>query len=118
MRPATVVNNYVGLDRDDALIGAIVPAFIPYGEPNSEGEEGKMRPCVVIAGCAPDSLVVRPCYSEGGARAEDWRSVRVSDTRAAGLDKNSYVDIHEYVIERAHAEPILGWLARDDWNAL
>ena len=75
-------------------------------------------PCVVIAACAPDSLVVRPCYSEGGARADDWRSVRVTDPRAAGLDKNSYVATQEFVIERAHAEPIRGRLGRDDWNAL
>ena len=93
MRRATVVGNYDGLDHDDELIGAVVHVFIPFRDPTAEGEDGKMRPCVVIAACAPDSLVVRPCYSEGGARADDWRSVRVTDPRAAGLDKNSYVAI-------------------------
>jgi hypothetical protein len=118
MRPATVVGSYEELDHDHELIGAVVHAYIPFRDPTPDGEEGKMRPCIVIAACAPDSLVVRPCYSEGGARAEDWRSVRVTDTLAAGLDKNSYVSTQEFVIERVQAEPIRGWLARDDWNAL
>ncbi len=118
MRRATVVGNYEGLEHDDELIGAIVHVYIPFQGPTPEGEDGKMRPCVVIAACASDSLVVRPCYSEGGARAEDWRSVRVTDPLVAGLDKNSYVSAQEFVIERVQAAPIRGWLARDDWNAL
>jgi hypothetical protein len=118
MRRATVVGNYEGLVYDDELVGAVVHVYIPFREPTPEGEDGKMRPCVVIAACAPDSLVVRPCYSEGGAHAEDWRSVRVTDPRSAGLDKNSYVSTQEFVVARTHAEPILGRLSRDDWNAL
>ena len=66
MRRATVVGNYEGLEYDDELIGAVVHAYIPFREPTPEGGDGKIRPCVVIAACAPDSLVVRPCYSEGG----------------------------------------------------
>ena len=118
MRRAAVVGSYEGLGYEDELIGAVVHVYIPFRDPTPEGDDGKMRPCVVIAACAPDSLVVRPCYSEGGARAEDWRSVRVTDPRAAGLDKNSYVAAQEFVIERTHAEPIRGRLSRDDWNAL
>jgi hypothetical protein len=118
MRRATVIGSYEGLDHDDELIGAVVHVYIPFREPTPDGDDGKVRPCVVIAACAPDSLVVRPCYSEGGARADDWRSVRITDPRSAGLDKNSYVAAEEFVIERAHAEPVRGRLSRDDWNSL
>ncbi len=118
LRRATVVGNYESLDHDDELIGAVVHVYIPFRDPTPEGDDGKMRPCVVIAACAPDSLIVRPCYSEGGARADDWRSVRITDPRVAGLDKNSFVAAQEFVIERSHAGPIRGRLGRDDWNAL
>lgn len=118
MRRATVIGKYDDLRYDDEMISAVVHVFIPFQEPTDEGEEGKRRPCVVIASCAPDSLVVRPCYSEGGARADDWRSVRVTKPLVAGLDKNSYVANEEFVIARAQAGPARGWLDRDDWNAL
>jgi hypothetical protein len=118
MRRATVIGKYDDLRYDDEMVSAVVHVFIPFKVPTDDGEDGKRRPCVVIAACAPDSLVVRPCYSEGGARADDWRSVRVSNPRVAGLDKNSYVDNEEVVITRAQAGPARGWLDRDDWNAL
>jgi hypothetical protein len=118
MRRATVIGKYDDLGYDDEMVGAVVHVFIPFKVPTDDGADGKRRPCVVIAACAPDSLVVRPCYSEGGARADDWRSVRVTKPRVAGLDKNSYVDNEEFVIARAQAGPARGWLDRDDWNAL
>jgi hypothetical protein len=118
MRRANVIGKYDDLRHDDEMIGAVVHVFIPFDEPTAEGEDGKRRPCVVIAACAPDSLVVRPCYSEGGARAEDWRSVRVTRPAAAGLDKNSYVADEELVVDRTKAGPVRGRLDPDDWNAL
>jgi hypothetical protein len=118
MRRANVIGKYEDLRHDDEMIGAVVHVFIPFEEPTADGEDGKRRPCVVIAACAPDSLVVRPCYSEGGARAEDWRSVRVTKPVAAGLDKNSYVADEELVVDRTKAGPVRGRLDRDDWNAL
>ena len=118
MRRANVIGKYDDLRHDDKMIGAVVHVFIAYEEPTAEGEDGKRRPCVVIAACAPDSLVVRPCYSEGGARAEDWRSVRVTKPAAAGLDKNSYVADEELVVDRTKAGPVRGRLHPDDWNAL
>lgn len=118
MRPATVVGKYEDLRHDDELIGAVVHAFIPFRDPTVDVAGGKTRPCIVIAACAAHSLVVRPCYSEGGVRAGDWRSVRVTDPLAAGLDKDSYVSTEEFVVEREAALPVLGRLARDDWNAL
>ena len=116
-RPVAVLGKYEGL-RDDELVGAVVHAFIPFRVPTDEVEDGKTRPCIVVAACAPDSLVVRPCYSAGGVRAEDWRSVRVTNPVAAGLDKHTYVSTEEFVVERAEVLPVRGWLARDDWNAL
>jgi hypothetical protein len=118
MRRATVIGKHDDLRYDDEMVSAVVHVFIPFAVPTDDGQDGKRRPCIVIAACAPDSLVVRPCYSEGGARADDWRSVRVSNPRVAGLDKNSYVDNEEFVIARAQAGPARGWLDRDDWNAL
>ncbi len=118
IRRVTVVGKYEGLRYDDELVGAVVHAFIPFGDPIVEAEDGKTRPCIVIAACAPDSLVVRPCYSEGGVRAGDWRSVRVTNPVAAGLDKDSYVSTEEFVVDRSESLPVRGWLARDDWNAL
>jgi hypothetical protein len=118
LRRVTVVGKYDDLRYDDDLVGAVVDAFIPFRDPTLEVEDGKTRPCIVIAACAPESLVVRPCYSEGGARAGDWRSVRVTDPLAAGLDKNSYVSTEEVVVARAEVLPVRGWLARGDWNAL
>ena len=113
-----MLGKFEGLRDDDELVGAVVHAFIPFRVPTDEVEDGKTRPCIVVAACAPDSLVVRPCYSAGGLRAEDWRSVRVTDPVAAGLDKHTYVSTEEFVVERAEALPVRGWLARDDWNAL
>jgi hypothetical protein len=117
-RPVAVLGKFEGLRDDDELVGAVVHAFIPFRIPTDEVEDGKTRPCIVVAACAPDSLVVRPCYSAGGARAEDWRSVRVTNPVAAGLDKHTYVSTEEFVVERAEVLPVRGWLARDDWNAL
>jgi hypothetical protein len=117
-RPVAVLGKFDGLRDDDELVGAVVHAFIPFRVPTDEVEDGKTRPCIVVAACAPDSLVVRPCYSAGGLRADDWRSARVTDPVAAGLDKHTYVSTEEFVVERAGALPVRGWLARDDWNAL
>ena len=118
MRRANVIGKYDDLRHDDEMIGAVVHVFIAFEETTADGEDGKRRPCVVIAACAPDSLVVRPCYSEGGARADDWRSVRVTKPAAAGLDKNSYVADEELVVDRTKAGPARGRLDPDDWNAL
>ena len=65
------------------------------------GRGEKVRPCVVIAASGADDLVVRPCYSEGGRRAGDFRAVAVSDPGRAGLERDSYVSHDEQCIPRS-----------------
>ncbi|HXY93559.1 MAG TPA: hypothetical protein VEP49_13850, partial [Acidimicrobiia bacterium] len=119
MRAVLVVGTYDDVRYDDPLVGAVVDAFIPFGDPDDERGAGKTRPCVVLAACADDRLVVRPCYSGGGLRSGDWKSVRVGDAQAAGLDRESYVSTEEFAVRRAPAaRAVRGWLSREDWNAL
>ena len=68
--------------------------------------------------CAGDRLVIRPCYSEGGMRSRDWRSVPVTDAIGAGLDRDSYVGSEEHAVDRSDVAPPIGRLSRTDWNAL
>lgn len=118
LRRVTVVGNYPHVGHDDPLIGAVVTAFIPFvPEPDAE-PLGKTRPCVVIAVSDRAHLVVRPCYSEGGMRSRSWRSVLITDARAAGLNRAGYVSDEEFLVERATATGPIGWLAREDWNML
>ncbi|MFM8238285.1 MAG: hypothetical protein ACKOBG_11135 [Actinomycetota bacterium] len=106
-----------GVDYTDPLVGAVVTTTIRWQ--NEHGEEGeKIRPGVVIATCAGDRVVVRPCYSEGGLRSRDWRSVPITDALAAGLDRDSYVGSEEHVVDRVDVSTPIGRLARVDWNAL
>ena len=51
-------------------------------------------------------------------RSRDWRSVPVTDTLAAGLDRDSYVGPDEHAVDRIDVGPPIGRLSRLDWNAL
>ena len=115
-RLVRVTGSYEGVDYSDPLIGAVVTATIRWQNEDGEGE--KHRPGVVIATCAGDRVVIRPCYSEGGMRSRDWRSVPVTDSLAAGLDRDSYVGPDEHAVDRIDVGPPIGRLSRLDWNAL
>jgi len=114
-RMIRLVGTYRDLDRDDDLVGRMVLAEVVFDGPVPGG---KVRPCVVVAASGRDDLVVRPCYSEGGRRAGDFRAVPVSDVKQAGLDRITYVSHDECCISRSAVTGELGWLPVADWNRL
>jgi hypothetical protein len=114
-RPVRLVGSHRDLDRNDPLVGRMVLAEVAFDGP-IPGQ--KVRPCVVIAASGRDELVVRPCYSEGGRRAGDFRAVPVSDVKQAGLDRVTFVSHDECRIPRSSVTAELGWLPVTDWNQL
>ena len=118
LRRVTMVGNYANVRHDDPLIGAVVIAYIRFRPKPDVEPFGKTRPCVVIATCDGDHLVVRPCYSEGGLRSRSWRSVLITNPRVAGLMRTGYVSDEEYLVKRGAVDGPIGWLAREDWNML
>ena len=105
-------------DRDDPWSAGVVLAWVRYDEddPDDPGVEGKVRPCVVIAGSATH-LLVRPGYSAGGVASRDWKSVPVRHWRQAGFDQPTWIDVVSVRVPRTESGPT-GWLEPDDWNAL
>ena len=85
-------------------------------DPDEPGLEGKVRPCVVVAG-SPTHLLVRPGYSEGGVKSRDWKSVPVRHWRRSGL-RPADVDRRGRRAGTPPGEGPTGWLEPDDWNAL
>lgn len=114
-RPVRIVHAFPCIDRDDPLVGRIVLANIRYNGPIKGAKD---RPCVVIAASGRDHLVVRTCYSEGGRRAGDFRSIPVSDLEYAGLDRPTFVNFEERRIHRSAVKTMFGWLPIADWNQL
>ncbi len=105
-------------DRDDPWVGGVVLAWVPYDAPEAEHPDldGKVRPCVVIAGSATHVLV-RPGYSEGGVKSRDWKSVPIRYWRRSGFDQPTWIDVVAVRVPRPEIGPT-GWLAPDDWNSL
>jgi hypothetical protein len=114
-RTIRLVGSYRDLDRNDPMVGRLVLAEVVFAGPIAGG---KVRPCVVVAASGRDDLVVRPCYSEGGRRAGDFRAVPVNDVQRAGLDRITYVSHEERCIPRSSVADELGWLSEADWNQL
>ncbi len=81
-------------DRDDPWVAGVVFAWVPFdaAEPDQPGIDGKVRPCVVVAG-SPTHLLVRAGYSEGGVKSRDWKSVALRHWRPAGFDQPTWIDI-------------------------
>lgn len=115
-------------DPADPWVAGVVLAWVPFegGHPDQLSEleqpatpenDGKERPCVVIAG-SPDQLLVRPGYSEGGLRSRDWRSTPLRHWRSSGFDRPTWVDHEARRIPRNGVLAPRAWLAPDDWNAL
>ena len=108
-------------DRDDPWATGVVLAWVRFdaddaGNPDHAGLEGKVRPCVVIAG-SPTHLLVRPGYSEGGVKSRDWKCVPVRYWRQSGFDQPTWIDVVTVRVPRPESSPT-GWLGPDDWNAL
>jgi hypothetical protein len=114
-RDVRILGSYRDVDRDDPIVGRVVLAEVEFEGPI---EGAKVRPCVVVAACGAHDLIVRPCYSEGGRRAGDFRAVQISDPDAAGLDRTSFVSHEERCIARTSVTGELGWLPTADWNQL
>ncbi len=109
-------------DRDDPWVAGVVFAWVPFDPtepdgPEIEGENGKMRRCVVVAGSA-SHLLVRPGYSEGGVKSRDWKSVPLSHWRRSGFDQPTWIDTEVLRVPRGPDQTPVGWLSGDDWNAL
>ena len=105
-------------DRDDPWSTGVVLAWVRFDAQDEErsGGEGKIRPCVVIAG-TPTHVLVRPGYSEGGVKSRDWKCTPVRYWRQSGFDQPTWIDVDAVRIPRPENGPA-GWLEPDDWNAL
>jgi hypothetical protein len=105
-------------DRGDPWAAGVVLAWVPFDaeDPDHPELEGKIRPCVVVAG-SPTHLLVRPGYSAGGVKSRDWKSVPVRHWRQCGFDEPTWIDVDAVRVTRPEAGPI-GTLEPDDWNSL
>jgi hypothetical protein len=118
-RAALTPAQEAAFDRSDPWVAGVVFAWIPFAAPDpaEPGVEGKSRRCVVVAG-SPTELLVRPGYSEGGAKSRDWKSVPLGHWRRAGFDQPTWVDAETVRIARDDESKPVGWLSPEDWNAL
>jgi len=105
-------------DRDDPWAAGVVLAWVRFDglDPDEPDLEGKVRPCVVVAG-TPTHLLVRPGYSEGGVKSRDWKCVPMRYWRQSGFDQPTWIDVDTVRVSRP-AEGPTGWLEPDDWNSL
>jgi hypothetical protein len=106
-------------DRDDPWVSGVVFAWVPFDslDPSEPDREGKSRRCVVVAG-SRTHLLVRPGYSEGGVKSRDWKTVALRSWRQAGFELPTWIDMQSVRTLRAQAGTPVGWLTREDWNAL
>ena len=105
-------------DRDDPWATGVVLAWVPFDAADADhsGLDGKVRPCVVLAG-SPTHLLVRAGYSAGGVKSRDWKSHPVRHWRRSGFDEPTWIDVDAIRVTRPDAGPT-GFLEPDDWNAL
>ena len=105
-------------DREDPWSAGVVLAWVPFDaeDPEHPDLDGKVRPCVVIAG-STTHLLVRPGYSAGGVKSRDWKSHPVRHWRRSGFDEPTWIDVVAVSVERSEDGPT-GFLEADDWNAL
>ncbi len=105
-------------DRNDRWATGVVFAWVPFNsvDPSQPDLEGKSRRCVVVAG-SPTHLLVRPGYSEGGVKSRDWKSVPLRHWKQAGFEQPTWIDVDSLRVPREGDGPV-GWLSREDWNAL
>ena len=105
-------------ERDDPWSAGVVLAWVPFDAEDADHPdlEGKVRPCVVVAG-SPTHLLVRPGYSAGGVKSRDWKSVPVRHWRQSGFDEPTWIDVDAVRVVRPDTGPT-GYLEPDDWNSL
>jgi len=102
-----------GISATHELVGSVVTTYIAYDKTNP-GEEGKVRPCVVVA-VGPKHFLVRPIYSNPYKFAGHWRSVRLDDWNKAGLARQSFVGSNIHKVARTNLQ-LAGRLSGRDWN--
>jgi len=102
-----------GISASHELVGSVVVTYIAYDKTNPE-EEGKVRPCVVVA-VGPKHFLVRPIYSNPYKFAGHWRSVRLDDWKKAGLARQSFVGFNTHRVARTNLQ-LTGCLSVRDWN--
>ena len=105
-------------DRSDPWSAGVVLAWVPFDakDPDHPDVDGKVRPCVVVAGSSTH-LLVRPGYSAGGVKSRDWKSLPVRHWRQSGFDEPTWIDVDAVRVTRPQIGPS-GFLEPDDWNAL
>jgi hypothetical protein len=105
-------------NRDDPWSAGVVLAWVPFDakDPDHPDLDGKIRPCVVVAG-TPTHLLVRPGYSAGGVKSRDWKSLPVRHWRKSGFDEPTWIDVDAVRVPRPETGPG-SLLEPDDWNAL
>jgi hypothetical protein len=105
-------------DADDPWATGVILAWVRFDgvDPDEPELDGKVRPCVVVAGSATH-LLVRAGYSEGGVKSRDWKSVPLRHWRRSGFDQPTWIDVVTVRVPRPDSGPT-GWLEPDDWNSL
>jgi hypothetical protein len=105
-------------DRDDPWSAGVVLAWVPFDAKDADHPDvnGKVRPCVVLAGSLTH-LLVRPGYSAGGVKSRDWKSLPVRHWRQSGFDEPTWIDVDAIRVTRPEVGPT-GSLEPDDWNSL
>jgi hypothetical protein len=106
-------------DRDDPWAAGVVFAWVPFDSVDADQPDldGKSRRCVVVAG-SPTHLLVRPGYSQGGAKSRDWKSVPLGRWKQAGFDQPTWIDVEMVRVPRDPESSPVGRLSPEDWNAL
>jgi chemotaxis protein histidine kinase CheA len=119
-RPAGLVPAEAAeFDAAHPWVGQVVIAEIPFegDDPDDPGTTAKRRPAVVI-GVSDTHLLVRPGYSEGGAKARTWKSVPLRHWHQTGLHEPTWVELEPRRIPRIDASDPIGPLSTEDWNSL
>jgi hypothetical protein len=105
-------------------VAGVVFAWVPFHADADvadgsqvEGEHGKMRRCVVVAG-SEKGLLVRPGFSDGGVKSRDWTSVPLAHWRRSGFDQPTWIAVEVLSVPRDSDQVPVGWLSAEDWNAL
>ncbi|NBW91759.1 MAG: hypothetical protein EBR53_04790, partial [Actinobacteria bacterium] len=80
-------------------------------------DEGKVRPCVIVA-VAPKYYIVRPIFSRASRYAGVWRAVQIYDWQQAGLDHESVVGHETQKIALDKIRSHIGELSLSDWNRI
>ena len=106
------LGRYPKADPRHELVGGIIIAWIRF---TSEPDNGKQRPCVILA-VEDRRMVVKPLYSHPRYGAGFWRAVEIVHWEAAGLNHKSWAGDEVHTVRRFN--DVIGRLHIDDWNRI